>query len=179
MPDKAMSEKEIKGILKDLAARFMAGISSWDDVVFVGVRSGGVLVARNIVKMVEEKIGTRIPLGTLDIGLYRDDLSKRLFYPEVRRTDIPFSLEGKRVILVDDVLNTGRSVRAAIDHIVDLGRPRRIYLMVLFDRGGRELPIQADFVGRQVQIPEEKVLKLEAGKDEMTIKDVVLSGVKK
>ncbi|HNY65864.1 MAG TPA: bifunctional pyr operon transcriptional regulator/uracil phosphoribosyltransferase PyrR [Deltaproteobacteria bacterium] len=179
MSEKAMGEKEIKGILADLAQRFMEAISSWDDVVFIGVRSGGVLVARNVVKLVEEKIGKSIPLGTLDIGLYRDDLSKRLFYPEVRRTDIPFSVEGKRVVLVDDVLNTGRSVRAAIEHIVDLGRPRRIYLMVLFDRGGRELPIQADFVGKQVTIPEEKVIKLEAGKDEVTIKNVILSGVKR
>lgn len=81
------------------------------------------LVARNVVKLVEEKIGKSIPLGTLDIGLYRDDLSKRLFYPEVRRTDIPFSVEGKRVVLVDDVLNTGRSVRAAIEHIVDSKAP--------------------------------------------------------
>jgi pyrimidine operon attenuation protein/uracil phosphoribosyltransferase len=88
-------------------------------------------------------------------------------------------VEGKRVVLIDDVLNTGRSVRAAIEHIVDLGRPRRIYLMVLFDRGGRELPIQADFVGKQVNIPEEKIIKLETGKDETTIKDVIVSGVKK
>jgi pyrimidine operon attenuation protein/uracil phosphoribosyltransferase len=179
MPEKAMSEKAIKEVLKDLARRFMDEISSWEEVVFIGIRSGGVLVAKNIVKLVEEQTGRRIPLGTLDIGFYRDDLSKRRFSPEVRRTDIPFSVEGKQVVLIDDVLNTGRSVRAAIEHIVDLGRPRRIYLMVLFDRGGRELPIQADFVGRQVSIPEEKVIKLEAGKDETTIKDVVLSGVKK
>jgi pyrimidine operon attenuation protein / uracil phosphoribosyltransferase len=179
MPEKAMSEKEIKEVLKGLAKRFMAEISSWEEVVFIGIRSGGVLVARSIVKLVEKETGKRIPLGTLDIGLYRDDLSKRLFYPEVRRTDIPFSVEGKRVVLIDDVLNTGRSVRAAIEHIVDLGRPRRIYLMVLFDRGGRELPIQPDFAGKVVSIPEEKVIKLEAGKDEESIKDVILSGAKK
>ena len=179
MREKAISQREIRDLLNELATKLMQDIASWDDVVFIGVRSGGVLVARNIVKLIEERAGKRIPLGTLDIGLYRDDLSKRLFYPEVRRTDIPFSVEGKRVVLIDDVLNTGRSVRAAIDHIVDLGRPRRIYLMVLFDRGGRELPIQPDFVGRQVDIPEEKVLKLEAGKDETTIRDVILSGVKK
>lgn len=179
MREKAISQREIRELLDELATKLMQGIVSWEDVVFIGVRSGGVLVARNIVKLIEEGTGKRIPLGTLDIGLYRDDLSKRLFYPEVRRTDIPFSVEGKRVVLIDDVLNTGRSVRAAIDHIVDLGRPRRIYLMVLFDRGGRELPIQPDFVGRQVDIPGEKVLKLEAGKDETTIKDVILSGVKK
>ena len=179
MREKAISQREIRDLLNELATKLMQDISSWEDVVFIGVRSGGVLVARNIVKLIEERAGKRIPLGTLDIGLYRDDLSKRLFYPEVRRTDIPFTVEGKRVVLIDDVLNTGRSVRAAIDHIVDLGRPRRIYLMVLFDRGGRELPIQPDFVGRQVDIPEEKVLKLEAGKDETTIRDVILSGVKK
>ena len=119
MREKAISQREIRDLLNELATKLMQDIASWEDVVFIGVRSGGVLVARNIVKLIEERAGKRIPLGTLDIGLYRDDLSKRLFYPEVRRTDIPFSVEGKRVVLIDDVLNTGRSVRAAIDH----GRP--------------------------------------------------------
>ncbi len=179
MPEIAIGEKEIHGIFRDLADHFMRSIGSWDDVVFIGIRSGGFLVANNLVKLIFEKTGQKIPLGALDIALYRDDVSKRLFSAEVRRTDIPFSVDDKRVILIDDVLNTGRSVRAAIDHIVDLGRPKRIFLMVLFDRGGRELPIQADFVGKEVVIPDEKILKLETGPDKITIKDVIISGVKK
>ena len=179
MPDIAMSENEVKGILLDLADRLMGAMDSWNDVVSIGIRSGGLLVARNVVKLIEEKTGKQIPLGALDIALYRDDVSKRLFSPEVRRTDVPFSVDDKKVILVDDVLNTGRSVRAAIDHIMDLGRPKRIYLMVLFDRGGMELPIQADFVGKLVNIQQEKIIKLEAGLDEITIKDVIVSGARK
>lgn len=179
MSEIAMSEKEIRDILYNLAGRLMDAIDSWNDVVSIGIRSGGLLVAKNMVKLIGEKTGKHIPLGALDIALYRDDVSKRLFSPEVRRTDVPFSVDDKKVILVDDVLNTGRSVRAAIDHIMDLGRPKRIYLMVLFDRGGRELPIQADFVGKVVRVQQEKIIKLEAGPDEVTIKDVIVSGVRK
>lgn len=152
---------DIKAILRRVASKVWQSLSDWDDVVFIGIRSGGEHVARQVVKILESKTGTTIPLGALDIALYRDDLSQRLSYPEVRRTDIPFDVGDKIVVLVDDVLNTGRSVRAAIEQIIDLGRPRRIYLLVLFDRGGRELPIQADFVGRKIDLPADKALKLD------------------
>ena len=179
MTDIAVSEKELEGILRDLAGRVMEAMESWHDVVFIGIRSGGFLLAGNVVRRIQEKIGKAVPSGALDIALYRDDVHRRPFSLEVRSTDIPFSVNDKKVILVDDVISTGRSVRAAIDHIVDLGRPKRIYLMVLFDRGGRELPIQADFVGKHVDLPDEKVIKLEAGPDNVSIKDVVVSEVKK
>ena len=93
--------------------------------------------------------------------------------------DIPFVIDHKDIILVDDVLYTGRSVRAAIDHIVDLGRPGRIYLLVLFDRGGRELPIQADFVGMKINLPDEQVIKLETSADKENIPGVIISEVKR
>ncbi len=179
MTEIAMGEREIQAILRDLADGLMDTMEPWSDVVFIGIRSGGLLVARNVVRLIEEKTGRSLPLGALDIALYRDDVHRRPFSPEVRSTDIPFSVNDRRVVLVDDVLNTGRSVRAAIDHLVDLGRPRRIFLMVLFDRGGRELPIQADFVGHTVELSEEKIIKLEAGPDGVSIRDVVVSGVKK
>jgi pyrimidine operon attenuation protein / uracil phosphoribosyltransferase len=99
MPDIAMSENEVREILFDLADRLMGAIDSWNDVVSIGIRSGGLLVAKNVVKRIEEKTGKRIPLGALDIALYRDDVSKRLFSPEVRRTDIPFSVDDKKVVL--------------------------------------------------------------------------------
>ena len=177
MTDIPRSAKEIDGMLYELAETVMHSIDNWNDIVFIGIRSGGVLVAKNVVALLEERTGKKIPLGALDIALYRDDLSKIRFYPEVRRTDIPFSVDDKTVILVDDVLHTGRSVRAAIDHIVDLGRPMRIYLLVLFDRGGRELPIQADFVGKTIELPDEKIIKLEASEDARSIIDVTISEV--
>ena len=116
--------------------------------------------------MLKDRIGRDIPLGALDISLYRDDISRRLIYPEVKSTEIPFAVDDKQIILVDDVLNTGRSVRAAIDHIMDLGRPRRIYLLVLFDRGGREIPIQADFVGEKISVDADRIVKLSIPEDE-------------
>jgi pyrimidine operon attenuation protein/uracil phosphoribosyltransferase len=118
-------------------------------------------------------------MGVLDITLYRDDLTRRKVNPEVKSTNIPFSLDDKDIILVDDVLYTGRSIRAAIDHIVDLGRPGRIYLLVLFDRGGRELPIQADFTGMKISLPDERVIKLEPDADKESIAGVLISEVKR
>lgn len=177
MADKLLGSKEVDGILHNLADTLYSSIKNWDEIVFIGIRSGGLLVAKNVVKLLEEKTGMQIPLGALDIALYRDDLAKKRFYPEVRSTDIPFSVDDKAVILVDDVINTGRSVRAAIDHIVDLGRPMRIYLLVLFDRGGRELPIQADFVGQTIELSNEKIIKLEGSEDTHSIMDVVISEV--
>jgi len=177
MTEIPQSAKDIEGILHDLTETLMNAIDNWNEIVFIGIRSGGVLIARNVVTLLEKRTGKQIPLGALDIALYRDDLSKIRFYPEVRQTDIPFSVDDKTVILVDDVLNTGRSVRAAIDHIVDLGRPMRIYLMVLFDRGGREFPIQADFVGKTIELADDKIIKLEASEDDHLIVEVISSEV--
>lgn len=173
------SPQEIHTMLVRLSDELMRTIREWDNAVFIGMRSGGELIARSLVGLLKDKTARQIPLGVLDIALYRDDLTRRKFYPEVRSTDIPFAVDDKDIILVDDVLYTGRSVRAAIDHIVDLGRPGRIYLLVLFDRGGRELPIQADFAGMHISLPDEQVIKLEASPDGQTIAGVVISGVKR
>jgi pyrimidine operon attenuation protein / uracil phosphoribosyltransferase len=173
------SPKEVQSILVRLTEELMGSISEWDKVAFIGMRSGGELIARGLVKLLEEKISKQIPLGVLDIALYRDDLTRRKFYPEVRSTDIPFVVDGKDILLVDDVLYTGRSVRAAIDHIVDLGRPGRIYLLVLFDREGRELPIQADFIGMKINLPDEQIIKLDASADNESIAGVIISEVKR
>jgi pyrimidine operon attenuation protein/uracil phosphoribosyltransferase len=166
-------------ILEELADKLESRFKSWDDIVFIGIRSGGEHVAEHLVAIMKSNTGKNIPLGELDIALYRDDLSKRLYYPEVRKTSIPFDIEDKIVILVDDVLNTGRSVRAAIDHIVDLGRPRRIYLLVLFDRGGRELPIQADFIGKTIELPPNKILKINVPEDSTKLGNVAITEVKR
>jgi pyrimidine operon attenuation protein / uracil phosphoribosyltransferase len=177
--DILLTPGEVGMILQELADKLESRFKAWEDIVFIGIRSGGEHVAEHLVRLMKKGSGKEIPLGELDIALYRDDLSKRLFYPEVRQTSIPFDIENKIVILVDDVLNTGRSVRAAIDHIVDLGRPRRIYLLVLFDRGGRELPIQADFVGKTLELPAKKVIKINVPEDNSKLGNVVITEVMK
>ena len=121
------------------------------DLALVGVRSRGVHLAERIRQAIHDiDGGARVPFGVVDITLYRDDLDRGLQNPAVKGTDIPFSVDGRRIVLVDDVLFTGRTVRAAMDALVDFGRPRAIQLAVLVDRGHRELPIKADFVGKNI-----------------------------
>ncbi len=121
-----------------------------DDLVVIGIRTGGVCLAKRLREKILKIEGTEIPLGILDITLYRDDLMTTEKRPKLRKTDIPFSLDHKKVILIDDVLFTGRTIRAAMDALIDFGRPRLIQLAVLIDRGHRELPIRADFIGESL-----------------------------
>lgn len=116
----------------------------------MGIRTRGVPLAKRIAMRIKEIEDSIVPVGELDITLYRDDLSSKHDQPIVRSTQLPFSVEGKNIVLVDDVLFTGRTVRAAMDAVIDLGRPRTIQLAVLVDRGHRELPIRADYVGKNV-----------------------------
>ncbi len=125
-----------------------------DRLALVGIRRGGVPLAERIRAEVARATGQAPPLGTLDIALYRDDLSHRGAAPVVGPTDVRFPLEGRTIVLADDVLYTGRTIRAALDELVDFGRPRRVWLAVLVDRGGRELPIAADFAGARLEVPE-------------------------
>jgi pyrimidine operon attenuation protein/uracil phosphoribosyltransferase len=123
-----------------------------DDVALVGVRTRGVPIARRLAGLLREINGDQVPTGSLDITLYRDDLMRNAVGPQpvVRRTEIPFSIDGRRILLVDDVLYTGRTTRAALDALIDFGRPKAIQLVVMVDRGHRELPIKADYVGKNV-----------------------------
>jgi pyrimidine operon attenuation protein/uracil phosphoribosyltransferase len=130
------------------------------DLALVGVRKRGVPLARRIARSLGEIAGQNVPTGALDITLYRDDLMRHAVGPQpvVGRTDIPFSIDDRRILLVDDVLYTGRTTRAALDALIDFGRPKAIQLIVLVDRGHRELPIRADYVGRNVPTaPEQSV----------------------
>jgi len=120
------------------------------DLVLIGLRSRGVDLARRLAQELKIIDGADVPVGTLDVTLYRDDLGRVGLQPVVRKTEISFSINERRVVLVDDVLYTGRTIRAALDSLIDLGRPRLIQLAVLVDRGHRELPIRADYVGKNV-----------------------------
>lgn len=121
-----------------------------ENLALVGIRRRGVPLAQRIAEQIKKIEGVDIPIGILDITLYRDDLSTLAHQPVIHRTEIPFLLGGKKIVLVDDVLYTGRTVRAALDALVDMGRPKFIQLAVLVDRGHRELPIRADYVGKNV-----------------------------
>jgi pyrimidine operon attenuation protein/uracil phosphoribosyltransferase len=130
-----------------------------EDVALVGIRTGGLDVALRVQRAMAAT-GARVALGAIDIALYRDDVFEGLPRPEVGSTELPFSLPGKVVVLVDDVLFTGRTVRAALDALVDYGRPRAVELAVLVDRGHRELPIQAEFVGLRVETSRRERVKV-------------------
>jgi pyrimidine operon attenuation protein/uracil phosphoribosyltransferase len=123
-----------------------------DDVALVGIRTRGVPLARRIARALKDINGDDVPTGALDITLYRDDLMRHAVGPQplVRRTEIPFSIDDRKIMLVDDVLYTGRTIRAALDALIDFGRPRVIQLIALVDRGHRELPIKADYVGKNL-----------------------------
>ena len=131
-----------------------------EELALVGVRTRGVPLARRLARSLREITGHDVPTGALDITLYRDDLMRNAVGPQplVRRTEIPFSIDDRKILLVDDVLYTGRTTRAALDALIDFGRPRGIQLIVLVDRGHRELPIKADYVGKNLPTaPDESV----------------------
>ena len=155
-----MDSASVELAIIDLAGRIRA-VCDEDDICLVGIQTGGVHVAQRLKKAMAG-VGFRDPeFGRLDITLYRDDIFMGLQQPVVRNTDIRFDLTGKNVILVDDVLYTGRTIRAALDALVDFGRPRRIRLAVLVDRGLREYPIQADFAGRTVNTDADENVQVE------------------
>jgi pyrimidine operon attenuation protein/uracil phosphoribosyltransferase len=145
------------------------------DIALVGIHTGGIFLAQRIKRRLEDREEVSIPTGTLDITLYRDDWSLIAQNPIVRKSDIGFPLDNKRVILVDDVLFTGRTIRAALDALMDYGRPLSIQLAVLIDRGGRELPVQADYIGMTVGVtPHERVdvlLHEKDGRDEVILSE--------
>jgi pyrimidine operon attenuation protein/uracil phosphoribosyltransferase len=145
------------------------------NLVVIGIRTRGAHLATRLVREIESIEGHRVPLGILDITLYRDDLQDVGPQPVIRGTDISFDIEEKEVVLVDDVLYTGRTVRAALDEIIDFGRPKRIWLAVLIDRGHRELPIAADFVGERVTTGEDEAVDVlvqeEDGEDAVILRE--------
>lgn len=163
MKEKAeiMTEDDIRRALIRISHEIIERNKGVDDLVIVGVARRGDHIARRIAKNIEEIEGKIVPVGTIDITLYRDDVNLFERKPSTTKTDIPFSINEKRVILVDDVIYKGRSARAAIDGLMDFGRPACIQLAVLIDRGHRELPISPDYVGRNIPTSRKEWIKVE------------------
>lgn len=147
-----MAAEQVARTIARIAREVVEHHRTLDDLALVGIRTAGAPIARRLSDELHGITGFRVPTGTLDITLYRDDLAHNQVGPQpvLRRTDIDFSIDGRRILLVDDVLYTGRTIRAALDALIDFGRPRAIELVVLVDRGHRELPIRADYVGKSV-----------------------------
>jgi pyrimidine operon attenuation protein / uracil phosphoribosyltransferase len=155
-----MSASEIDRTLVRLAHEILEKSHDLDKLAFIGIRRRGVPLARRLARKIEELEKRPIPVGVLDINLYRDDLTTVGMKPVVSGTEIPFSVQGMDIILMDDVLYTGRTIRAALDALFDEGRPARVQLLVLIDRGHRELPIEARFIGRAVQTTANEIIEV-------------------
>ena len=180
MPDRViMTSGDVGRSLARIAHEIIERNQELENLVFVGMYTRGAPLARRLAANIARFGGPELPVGTLDISLYRDDLSYLGEQPVVQHTDIPVGIEGKSVVLVDDVLYTGRSVRAAMDALIDLGRPQSIHLVVLIDRGHRELPIRADYVGKNVPSAHDEDIRVRLtetdGVDEVAITDKVAS----
>ncbi|MEN8615088.1 bifunctional pyr operon transcriptional regulator/uracil phosphoribosyltransferase PyrR [Dehalogenimonas sp. THU2] len=151
MPEKTvMTAEDMRRTLSRIAHEIAERNKDTSSLVLVGMRTRGVPLADRLASLISEFEGVKVPVGALDFSLYRDDLNRGNFNPQVKSTDIPVSIDDKVIILVDDVLYTGRSTRASMDALIDFGRPRVIQLAVLIDRGHRELPIRADYVGKNI-----------------------------
>lgn len=144
-----LNESDMDRVIKRISHEILERNKGSENLVIIGLQKRGVPLAGRIAENIEQFEGNKVPAGKLDITFYRDDYDRRI-KSDIRKTEIPFDIRDKNVILVDDVLFTGRSIRAALDAIIDLGRPRTIQLVVLIDRGHRELPIRADYVGKNL-----------------------------
>lgn len=170
-----LDSDQIKQLLNDLIDRIISETPQEFDIAAIGIRSRGEILAQRLSGRLSQKLGKNVPYGTLDITLYRDDLNspQGTAQPKVRTTEISFDIDDKIIILVDDVLYTGRSARAAMDALVDLGRPKVIKLAVLVDRVGRELPIQADYAGYKTDAAPDQLVQVNLiesdGKEEVVI----------
>jgi pyrimidine operon attenuation protein / uracil phosphoribosyltransferase len=166
-------EKEIEASLDQICDHLLKRHPELKEMALVGIRTGGVYLAERLRRKILQKKGIDLPTGTIDITLYRDDWTRLTQTPEVKKTEIHFSIEDKHVLLVDDVFFTGRTIRAALDALLDLGRPRCVELAVLIDRGHRELPICADYVGKVLETSRHDSINVElkelAGVDQVII----------
>jgi pyrimidine operon attenuation protein / uracil phosphoribosyltransferase len=161
MPEKILlNSSDIERVLVRIAHEIVEHNKGAKNIAFVGIKTRGVPLAQRLAKIIQGMEQVEIPVGSLDITLYRDDVSSLGFKHVVQQTYVPFDITNKQVILVDDVFYTGRSIRAALDALIDLGRPETIQLAVLIDRGHRELPIRADFVGKNIPTARNEEIKV-------------------
>ncbi len=167
-----MNEEDMKRVLRRIAIEIIERNRGLEDVVLLGIQRRGVYLACRLKELLKDIEGVKVPTGELDITLYRDDIPTLLEQPVVHSTSIPVDIAGKKLILVDDVLYTGRTIRAALDALMDLGRPDNVQLVILVDRGHRELPIQADYVGKV--IPTSRNEMVEVFMEELDGKDQVV-----
>ena len=172
-----MDATEINRALRRISHEIVEKNKGTGDLVLVGIRTGGAHIAKRLASFIKEIEGVELPLGILDITLYRDDLSTKKEQPVLKKTEIPMSIADKKIVLVDDVLYTGRSIRAAMDSLMDFGRPIQIQLAVLIDRGHRELPIRADYTGKNLPTSAQETVKVlleeEGEKDRVIIAEIV------
>lgn len=167
-----MDAGDVARALTRIAHEILERNKGGKDLALVGIRTGGVYLAHRLLKRIQDIEGVRVPIGELDITLYRDDLSLRKDQPVLKKTSVPFDMTDKVVVLVDDVLFTGRTIRAAMDGLMDLGRPEEIQLAVLVDRGHRQLPIKATYIGKNLPTSRDEnvqVLLEENGEDDRVV----------
>ncbi len=173
---RVMDADDIRRAVTRIAHEILERNGGTDSLAIIGIQTRGAFLARRVAGVVKEIEDVTVPVGILDITLYRDDLQTIAEQPVVNESDIPFDVQGKNIVLVDDVLYTGRTVRAALDEIVDFGRPRSVQLAVMVDRGHRELPIRADYVGKNVPTASTEIISVmmteKDGSDEVLIKSV-------
>jgi pyrimidine operon attenuation protein/uracil phosphoribosyltransferase len=171
-----MTAQDIERALDRIALQILERNIQTREIVIVGIHTGGVFLADRLHSIIEKREKASLPSGSLDITLYRDDWSRVSQNPIVKKTDISFEVEGKILVLVDDVIYTGRTIRAALDAIMDFGRPSSIQLAVLVDRGGRELPVQPDYIGMEIQVESDQhihvLLHEAADVDEVVLEQV-------
>ena len=176
-----MDASEVARALTRIANEILERNKGTDELALVGIRTGGVHLAHRLAKRIQEIERAKVPIGELDITLYRDDLALRKEQPILKTTKVPFNISDLKVVLVDDVLFSGRTVRAAMDSLNDFGRPRRIQLAVLIDRGHRELPLKADFVGKNLPTARTECVRVRltemGGADEVVLEKSTTNGM--
>ncbi|MEO0232085.1 MAG: bifunctional pyr operon transcriptional regulator/uracil phosphoribosyltransferase PyrR [candidate division WOR-3 bacterium] len=175
---KIMDEIDIKNTLERLASEILERHKDYKKIALIGIRTRGAPLAKRIKEILDKKLSASLPLGVLDITFYRDDLQKISESPEVKSTLLDFDVDGKEIILIDDVLYTGRTIRSALDAIIDFGRPDKVELLVLIDRGHRELPIHPDYLGKKVATSKDETVEVRLREID-GIDEVVICEIKK
>lgn len=174
MVKELLNEKEIERALTRMAHEVIERNKGTKDLCLFGIQRGGVHLAKRLALKIRGTERVDIPVGSLDISFYRDDLNIRKEHPVVRKTDVPCDVTGKKIIFVDDVLFTGRSIRAAMDALMDIGRPSAIQLAILIDRGHRELPIKADYVGKNIPTSLNETVEVQLSEEGMEDRVIIL-----